>query len=788
MSPNKIRSLIGLILFFAVLPFAPLRGETPSAGENLHAQGALSFGNSTEKPYKIEDGDRAACRFTIERPFFSISVCSPSYSDSDGDLTLSLYRYDGDIARTLKSPALAQKKFVDFPDNGHLKLTFPAQEAGEYLWTLDTPRGEVGVWNDPQAASANAECYFNGKRIEGLFTFLLGIETSFPFSGSEEMLGLLLNRPAPVPEDPREERFVIEPDTWEAIDELGRALPDPESVQAPRDRQVGIFYWTWHDRDDYPGPYDVTKILAAHPEAADDPQHSAWGPFGARHHWGEPLLGYYTTLDPWIHRKHAQMLANAGVDVVVFDATNGTLTWMDSFLTLCRTYEQARADGVRTPKVAFMLPFWNTNYTLTDLRQLWRDIYRDGRYRDLWYFWDGRPLILGLPEAVDQAILSAEGEDLEELCAIRTFFTFRPVQPSYTAGPARPDQWCWLEVYPQNGYIPLSDGRFEMVGVGVAQNHSENRRSGGAGLAAMNDQDVFGRGYRVGSAEPITEDDVLRGRNVDQQWSRALELDPNFIFITGWNEWVAGRVTKWSGQPGAFPDEYNEPFSRDIEPERGLLMDDFYMQMVAKIRQYKGARKLRPAGGPVASLPAPGEDAWSAITPEYRDYRGDTLHRDAVGYGKIHYVDQTGRNDIIRAKAATDGDKLSFFVETAEPLTEPSDSEWMRLLISVGLDKNDEGNSWEHFDFTVEQTKDAAVLKRCLGGWNWETLAGAERRIDGSRMTVTIPLKALGIESAEIDLRFKWSDNISAPDDILDYYVTGDTAPDGRFVYRFRCR
>ena len=88
----------------------------------------------------------------------------------------------------------------------------------------------------------------------------------------------------------------------------------------------------------------------------------------------------------------------------------------------------------------------------------------------------------------------------------------------------------------------------------------------------------------------------------------------------------------------------------------------------------------------------------------------------------------------------------------------------------------------------MEQTKDGAVLKRSLGGWNWETLAGAERQIDGSRMTVTIPLKALGIESAEIDLRFKWSDNISAPDDILDYYVTGDTAPDGRFVYRFRCR
>ena len=779
------RPLIGIVLFFAILPLV----SVPARSETSPAQGALAFGCSTEKPYRIADGDRAACRFTSDRPFFSVSVSCPSYSDSDGDLTLSLYRFTGDIAATLKHSPLAQKRFINFPDNGFLRLTFPTQEAGDYLWTLDSPRGEVGVWNDPAADSPNAAAYYNGKQIEGLFPFLLGIEAPFPFSGSEEALTLLLDSPAPQPEDPREERFVIEPDTWEAIDDLGRSLPDSSSVAAPRkDRQVGIFYWTWHDRDDFPGPYDVTKILAEHPEAAGDPNHSAWGPWGTRHHWGEPLLGYYTTLDPWIHRKHAQMLANAGVDVVVFDATNGTATWMDSFLTLCRAYEQARADGVRTPKVAFMLPFWNEQYNLADMRQLWRDIYRDGRYRDLWYFWQGRPLILGIPNAVDNAMRTAEGEELEELRAIRTFFTFRPVQPSYTAGPARPDQWCWLEIFPQNGYIPLPDGRFEMVGVGVAQNHSQNRRSGGAGLAAMNDRDVFGRGYRAGREEPATEEDVLLGRNVEQQWSRALELDPDFIFITGWNEWTAGRFREWFGLPNAFPDEYNEPFSRDIEPERGLLKDDYYMQMVGKIRQYKGARRPNTAGAPVAAIPAPGADAWSAVRPEYQDYRGDTLHRDALGYGKIHYVDQSGRNDIIQAKVVTDSEKLSFFVETAEPLSEPADSEWMRLLLSVGWDKNDAGNSWERFDYTVEQTKDGAVLKRSLGGWNWETVAAVERQIDGSRMTVTIPLEALDLKPAEIDLRFKWSDNISAPDDILDYYVTGDTAPDGRFVYRFSCR
>lgn len=774
---------------FTVLSEFSLRAQEPWRGGAL-----LIGGSSTEEAVRISDNDRAACRFKTNLPFFSLSVSCPSYSDNDGDLTLSLYRYTGNLASTLNQDPTAQKRFVDFPDNSSLTLTFPLQEAGDYLWTLDTPRGIVGVWKNTTRntvpSSFHVSAYFNGEEVSGVYPFLLGIETPFPFSGSEEALEILLDCPAPAKEDPREERFVIEPDTWEAIDELGRSLSDDTSGNsapvAPRsNRQVGIFYWTWHDREDYPGPYDVTKILSEYPEAADDPAHSAWGPLGARHHWGEPVFGYYTTLDPWIHRKHAQMLANAGVDVVIFDATNGTWTWMDSFRTLCQAYQQARADGVRTPKVAFMLPFWNREETLTDLRQLWRDVYRDGNYQDLWYYWRGRPLILGLPDAVDSAMETASGEEREELRAIRTFFTFRPVQPSYTAGPGRPDQWSWLEIYPQNGYIPLPDGRYEMVSVGVAQNHSKHRSAGGEGLAAMNDRDVFGRGYCVGSETPVTRDDILSGRNVEQQWSRALAVDPDFIFITGWNEWIAGRSSEWMGLPGAFPDEYNEPFSRDIEPERGLLKDNFYMQMVSKIRRYKGTRKRSPSSKPLSLIPPPGDKAWQSIRPEYRDYRGDTLHRDATGYGNIHYIDNSGRNDIILAKAAVVKDKISFFVETATPLTEPSGSDWMRLALSVGWDKNSAENSWERFDFIVEHSKEGAILRRCSGGWNWEDVCPVERVIEQNRMIVTIPLEALGLTPSRIDLRFKWSDHISDPDDILDYYVSGDTAPDGRFVYRY---
>ena len=71
------------------------------------------------------------------------------------------------------------------------------------------------------------------------------------------------------------------------------------------------------------------------------------------HYWGEPAFGYYATIDAWVLRRHAQLLSAAGVDVVVFDATNGTLTWMDSLRTLMRTWGDMRAKGMYIDWIRF---------------------------------------------------------------------------------------------------------------------------------------------------------------------------------------------------------------------------------------------------------------------------------------------------------------------------------------------------------------------------------------------------------------------------------------------------
>ncbi len=75
-------------------------------------------------------------------------------------------------------------------------------------------------------------------------------------------------------------------------------------------------------------PINVDQIVSHYPEAINDYNHPQWTPsdFYRYHHWSEPLFGYYVSTDRWVLRKHAEMLADAGVDVVFFDCTNKT--WM----------------------------------------------------------------------------------------------------------------------------------------------------------------------------------------------------------------------------------------------------------------------------------------------------------------------------------------------------------------------------------------------------------------------------------------------------------------------------
>lgn len=188
----------------------------------------------------------------------------------------------------------------------------------------------------------------------------------------------------------------VNSDSWSATDGLGRQTPT-QNLTGPvkTGKYVGMFYWTWHtDQLADDELMNISSILRNNPEAAYNLKDTAWHGItnGGTFWWDEPLLGYYRTTDPWVLRKHAEMLADAGVDVVFFDCTNGSFTWKSSYTQLLKVWAQARLDGVKTPQIAFMLNFGPQQSSLESISELYKDVYKPGLYKDLWFMWKNKHL------------------------------------------------------------------------------------------------------------------------------------------------------------------------------------------------------------------------------------------------------------------------------------------------------------------------------------------------------------------------------------------------------------
>lgn len=562
-------------------------------------------------------------------------------------------------------------------------------------------------------------------------------------------------------------------DTWVATDSLGRTLPNHDQVgNIKEDKYVAMFYWTWHtERNADGGVVNVNQIVSKYPEAINDYNHPVWKGGNTPNHWNEPLFGYYRIQDRWVLRKHAEMLSDAGVDVVFFDCSNSTLTWRAGYEALFSVWMEARKDGVKTPDIAFLCPFGATENSRVMLEILWEDIYRKGYFKDLWFYWQGKPLIMAYPDNVSEKI--------------KNFFTFRPPQPDYRKGPSRDDHWSWLEVYPQKGYVEYAPGKYEMVAVGTSQNATDSLAP-----AAMNDArgQVYGRSYTRANGFDSRPQAHHYGLNFQEQWSRAFELDPKLVFITGWNEWIAGRFKEWQGTENAFPDQFCNEYSRDIEPMKGGHGDNYYYQLISNIRRFKGLQPQESASG-VAAIKIDGDfQDWSLVKPLYLDHKGDTSHRRHRGYGHdLLYVNNTGRNDFTRAKVACNQSNIFFYIETAQSITPQSDADWMTLLIDIDRDK---ATGRQGYDYLVNR-KRTKKGKTSICKWdkssNWKELSEIDFKVIDNKMELAIPRSLFFDISDKINFEFKWADNIKVLDDPMDFYLYGDVAPSARFNYLYSC-
>ena len=564
---------------------------------------------------------------------------------------------------------------------------------------------------------------------------------------------------------------------WPAADALNRLVETSETVPVTRpNKTVGIFYFLWLSENDNKahwcdGPYDVSKILAKLPENERlDVEHSRsdlWAPNPTSYFWGEPLFGYYSVRDPWILRKHIQLLADASIDFLIFDTTNA-VTYPEAFIPLCEMLETIRAEGGKTPQITFML---NTEAGKT-AEKLWDEIYGTGRFDDLLFQLDGKPLLVGDPDQITN-------ETIREHLTLR-----RAHWPTEMVNTEK--AWHWEAAYPQPFGWSIAADKPEQVNVSVAQNLN---RQANAAVTDMSSAQARGRSFCGGQlAESLDTDS---GRNFAEQWTRAYELDPPIVMITGWNEWIAGRWPRDGGQRMVFVDQFNREYSRDIEPMKGGHLDNYYLQMVEGIRKYKGVAPLPVAPAP-RTMPLNGDFApWSEITPELTDHRGETTARNYRGEGGTHYENVTGRNDLIAAKAVHDDETVYFYVKTAEPIQA---FDGLCLLIDTDHDLT---TGFIGGDLLIGRRYFERVSAERFAGkndadWSWKDCGDVAFQSGEKELVIAVPFETLGLEKgtkAFEQIAFKWLDNFG--DEAItpaDLYTTGDVAPESRFFYRMTPR
>lgn len=486
----------------------------------------------------------------------------------------------------------------------------------------------------------------------------------------------------------------IRPDLWAAVDGLGRTIGDYKHVgETRKNKFVGLLFWNWHDYFSCSIPRNVSRIMSQYPEARNDFNHPGWEgtPEWTPFFWNEPIWGYYRTSDDYVLRKQVELIANAGIDVVFIDLTNGSETFPAGYEAIFRAFEAAKQDGIKVPQISFFLnPYLNPTderNMVIQLTDLYENIYKVGRYQDLWFYWDDKPMMMARWDVLN------EEEPTEK--AMKEFFTFRQVGMGYYAADTDISQktWGWCSVYPQTKFGVREDGSVEQMCVSVAQNADKNFTDITYtvydmvnALVCMNDyQDrALGRGRTKGdyayqytyggktvTIDNNTRDAFVYGLNFQQQWDRVLEEDPDFVFVTGWNEFVAQRRLEWQGTEGGFPDNFDDAFSRDIEPTKGILKDHFYYQLVDNIRKFKGVGKPEIGRNVQKTIDITAHaDQWADVDLSYDHYTGCTKARKGAGYVGIEYDYDTMRNEIVRVKVAYDQEYVYFMAETKEDLTD----------------------------------------------------------------------------------------------------------------------
>ena len=310
---------------------------------------------------------------------------------------------------------------------------------------------------------------------------------------------------------------------------------------------IGICYTTWFNAiqndPNYKFP-NITEILAGKGRFQKE---------GTFHYWAEPALGYYKSDDKEVIRTHMTQLAELGVDYIMIDNTNASRSWMANrkhwnlFITvpctaILDTIVEMRSEGKKTPYVVF----WNSTHPSESGWSVTEKIYEQfisqEKYKDCFVYWEGKPFML-----------ITENISGEPKCDV-TFRRQWGLDPNRAKG-----DWSFLDHENRPAYDENDFAEQICVSPAAQTDYMSNTRT------------AQGRNH---------------GIFYHRQWGNAFEYRPKTITISWWNEWTAQAFYKGGTRP-LFTDNYNQEYSRDIEPMKDGHGDLYYRWTKQYIEAYK---------------------------------------------------------------------------------------------------------------------------------------------------------------------------------------------------------
>ena len=577
-------------------------------------------------------------------------------------------------------------------------------------------------------------------------------------------------------------------------DALGRTVS--QTTGNRKNKYATIYYFQWlgqHDAE----IYDISKLLEKYENGViGNEKNPLWAepdsmyydanisPAGKFHYWREPLFGYYNSKDPWVVRRHLEMLAYAQIDYICVDYTNNYI-YEDAMRTLLDACVEMSAEGFVVPKVVVMFSAIWEEKAAALLTNVWQKFMSQEKWKDCFFVGDsainpsGKPMVIGnFGEFLDSEI---EGKIWNKAL----------MWPGVEYAPDQFPGLDWATVNRNhNGYMS--------VATSIASSGEIYSFGGDTDIHWCSEpylyRDLFltrGRGYVPETSNNGYEwKNVEKGSFFDYQFEQALADDTvHTLNITGWNEFVAQKITGLSHdftsvQRATFVDLFNDEFSRDIEPVKGGFGDNFYNQLVQKMQEWKGNKLTGAVKNKKTTIDIfRGFGAWADIENNYLDAVGDAYARNFQSVDpELIYMDNSNRNDIVRLKIANDQKNLYVMVETYKPVTghAAEDKNWMNLYISTGAQGGFTG-----FNFVINRlpNETETSIEKIVN--NEATRVGtAKYHVEDNRIFYEIPLSILGVSSLQ-QISVKATDNLQKFLDADDFYISGDSAPIGRLSYAY---